>query len=783
MKTFDSKEDSFSNITFNSSQINVKNKRSQSNLSKLQNISHNKIDQQNQNIDLELNHVNNLDIWKINTQKKLRENNYIERKKLVYPSTLIEKTDPLIKIDIINNIMQNDGNRSQIFNTSAINFKVEDKSTTSQSKIQSMQSLGGSSPNVSRRSSLLNRSNQMLFSQAQSIQNYQFFKNDKNKVVIGQIVLNKFQKIYNQEKQLDQNRLIQEQPRIDNTLKNFKNLQMTITSSALNINDIKKKVISVEKEPKKIFDFSEEMKRIETEKLDYVNCERKILQKMYQLQYNTKVIKKSKKQVRDYIYDLQHKLSIFNVKIILSKYERLERNLVVGYFQERKKGDASKFNLHQIKDKLKFDDVFIGYVEKLKDMKQKEVDEYNDTIQQLQNILLVLQQQYEYLKNKSQEIKENYVKCKTQLRDMFIDLCTVHLKTFLTTQNLSYIVRGFITIDEPVPTQKFPKCLDDISIDYIIETGKILFEIQQIEEKKPSIFTKYNQESENVNQVLRELAEQICSIPLLNEKIVSMQQIPLFQGESESNLNGKISFQIPDIDEEISNEGLGGNLSEISSNKQSITYNHYYQIRKPTLLQKTFMSQSNNMLGTDKLFFQEEILDKKQDFFAIDKKIKEFKSQLTVLKRQEINRLIELINTKQIKEEVFQDIIKILFGQNDNDRVLKEFLAKKQRNEYIQQEKQMQNPFYQMQQKQLRNKQKSQERIQDIQPQLSKIQNQNTANKFDSNYFHRSQSIPNLKESVTITNSYKQKMENTLIHHNKVKFNISTYNFLDQINR
>ncbi|KAL4491772.1 hypothetical protein ABPG72_006027 [Tetrahymena utriculariae] len=106
METFDSKENSNSNLTFNSSQTNIKNRRSQSNLSKLQNISHNKIDQQNQNIDLELNHVNNLDIWKINTQKKLRENSYVEKKKLVFPSTLIEKTDPLIKIEIINNIIQ-----------------------------------------------------------------------------------------------------------------------------------------------------------------------------------------------------------------------------------------------------------------------------------------------------------------------------------------------------------------------------------------------------------------------------------------------------------------------------------------------------------------------------------------------------------------------------------------------------------------------------------------------------------------------------------------------------
>lgn len=45
------------------------------------------------------------------------------------------------------------------------------------------------------------------------------------------------------------------------------------------------------------------------------------------------------------------------------KYECLEKNLVFGYFQERKKGDVSKFNVMQIKQKLEFDDIFLGYLE------------------------------------------------------------------------------------------------------------------------------------------------------------------------------------------------------------------------------------------------------------------------------------------------------------------------------------------------------------------------------------------------------------------------------------
>lgn len=49
------------------------------------------------------------------------------------------------------------------------------------------------------------------------------------------------------------------------------------------------------------------------------------------------------------------------LKVIEIKYHKLESNLVLGYFQERKRGDTSKLSFIQIKEKLTFDDIFNGY--------------------------------------------------------------------------------------------------------------------------------------------------------------------------------------------------------------------------------------------------------------------------------------------------------------------------------------------------------------------------------------------------------------------------------------
>lgn len=67
---------------------------------------------------------------------------------------------------------------------------------------------------------------------------------------------------------------------MENAFKNFRSLGNSASSASFNLFELTQKVLSDQARPHKIFDFTDELKRIESEKLDFINVERKVLQKI-----------------------------------------------------------------------------------------------------------------------------------------------------------------------------------------------------------------------------------------------------------------------------------------------------------------------------------------------------------------------------------------------------------------------------------------------------------------------------------------------------------------------